>query len=58
VPYHFNRRLPPTEITARANPSQRDPGEAHRFDDYLQSVLEIHLELAPIISGMQEHQAA
>lgn len=47
-----------TEITARANPSQRNPGEAQRFDDYLQSVLEIHLELAPVNRAMQAHQAA
>lgn len=47
-----------TEITARANPSQRNPGEAQRFNDYLQSMLEIHLELAPMNSAMQAHQAA
>ena len=35
----------------------RDFG-AEAGDDYLQSVLEIHLELAPTNSGMQEHQAA
>jgi hypothetical protein len=47
-----------TEIMARANPSQRNPSEAQRFDDYLQSVLEIHLELAPVNSAMQAHQTA
>jgi len=47
-----------TEITARASPSQRNPGEAQRFDDYLQSVLEIHLELAPVNSAMQGRHAA
>ena len=47
-----------TEITGRANPSQRNPGEAQRFDDYLQSVLEIHLELAPTDGAMQANQAA
>jgi hypothetical protein len=47
-----------TEITARANPSQRNPGEAQRFDEYLQRALEIHLELAPMNSAMQAHQTA
>ena len=42
------------EITARANPSQRNPGEAQRFDDYLQRALEIHLELEPTNNAMQE----
>jgi len=47
-----------TEIAARTNPSQRDSGEARRFDDYLQSVLEVHLELAPLNSAMQGRHAA
>jgi len=47
-----------TEIAARANPSQRNPGDAQRFDEHLQSVLEIHLELAPVNSAMQAHLAA
>ena len=46
------------EIAARANPSRRNPGDAQRFDEYLQGVLEIHLELAPANSAMQAHHAA
>ncbi|TAN07724.1 MAG: hypothetical protein EPN38_05915 [Rhodanobacteraceae bacterium] len=47
-----------TEITARTNPSTRDPDETQRFDEYLQHALGIHLELEPANGAMQEHQAA
>jgi hypothetical protein len=47
-----------TEIAARANASRRNPGDAQRFDEYPQSMLEIHLELAPANSAMQAHHAA
>lgn len=46
------------EMAARAQPEERKPGEAQRFDAFLQSALTAHLGLTPESDRRQEQQSA